>query len=169
MARLPSTSRNSIHENGILAERCDIPDPLHSSVICDPAPSVVRSVRQKRHAASFCFSRIGVHDRGYAPPSPPRLCRSARWYLVMAHNDRVRDVSAIQTPPSIKIQLTAPVQKVHKMVADHPALASLASHGYFLLIGYPCRVSKGHHRHYSKKVYIALLLARTLGIVCITR
>jgi hypothetical protein len=148
-----------VRHSGYPLHTCTV---THSSVIRDPAPSVVRSVRQ--HA--FCFSRIGVHDRGYSPPSSPRLRRSARWHLVMAHNDRVRDVSAIQTPPPIEIQLIAPVQKVHKMIADHPALASLASHGCFLLIGYPCRVSKGHHRHYSKKVCIALLLARTLGIVC---
>jgi hypothetical protein len=54
----------------------------------------------------------------------------------MTDNDGVGDVSAIQTPPPIEIQLTAPIQNVHKMVADHPALASLASHGCFLLMLY---------------------------------
>jgi hypothetical protein len=65
----------------------------------------------------------------------------------MADNDRIRDVSAIQTPPPIEIQLTAPVQKVHKMIADHPALASLASHGCFLLMLYfriPARGGSPH-------------------------
>jgi hypothetical protein len=79
--------------------------------------------------------RAGVYDRG-SPPPPPRLRRNVGRQLVMADNDGVRDVSAIQTPPPTEIQLTAPVQNVHKMIADHPALTSLASHGCFLLMLY---------------------------------
>jgi len=79
--------------------------------------------------------RAGVYDRD-SPPPPPRLRRNVGRQLVMADNDGVRDVSAIQTPPPTEIQLTAPVQNVHKMIADHPALTSLASHGCFLLMLY---------------------------------
>jgi hypothetical protein len=51
----------------------------------------------------------------------------------MAHNDGVGDVSTIQTTPPCEIYLAAHVQKVHKMIADHVALTTLASHRLFLL------------------------------------
>jgi hypothetical protein len=49
----------------------------------------------------------------------------------MADDDGVCDVSTIQTTPPVEIQLTAPVQKVYKMIPDHPALTTLTSHGVF--------------------------------------
>jgi hypothetical protein len=55
----------------------------------------------------------------------------------MAHNDGVGDVSTVQTTPPFEINLAAGVQKVHKMIADHIALTTLASHGLFLLIDVP--------------------------------
>jgi hypothetical protein len=55
----------------------------------------------------------------------------------MAHNNGVGDVSTIQTTPPFEIYLAAHVQKVHKMIADHTALTTLASHRLFLLILYP--------------------------------
>jgi len=72
-----------------------------------------------------------------SPPTPPRFRRSARCELVMAHNDGVGDVSTVQTTPPFEINLAAGVQKVHKMIADHIALTTLASHGLFLLIDVP--------------------------------
>src|SRR6266849_2424025 len=72
-----------------------------------------------------------------SPPAPPRFRRSARCELVMAHNDGVGDVSTIQTTPPFEINLAAGVQKVQKMIADHIALTTLASHGFFLLIDVP--------------------------------
>src|SRR5713226_2031439 len=67
-----------------------------------------------------------------SPPTPPRFRRSARCELVMAHNDWVGDVSTVQTTPPFEINLTAGVQKVHKMIADHIASTTLASHVLFL-------------------------------------
>jgi hypothetical protein len=55
----------------------------------------------------------------------------------MAHNDGVGDVSTIQTTPPFEIHLTADVQNVHKMIADHIALTTLASHRLFLLDDVP--------------------------------
>jgi hypothetical protein len=55
----------------------------------------------------------------------------------MAHNHGVGDVSTVQTTPPFEINLAAGVQKVHKMIADHIALTTLASHGLFLLIDVP--------------------------------
>jgi hypothetical protein len=49
----------------------------------------------------------------------------------MAHNDWVGDSSAVQTTPPSEIHLAAPVQDVHKMIADHIALTTLASHKVF--------------------------------------
>src|SRR5712692_4497227 len=72
-----------------------------------------------------------------SPPAPPRFRRSARCELVMAHNDGVGDVSTVQTTPPFEINLAAGVQKVHKMIADHIALTTLASHRLFLLDDVP--------------------------------
>lgn len=72
-----------------------------------------------------------------SPPAPPRFRRRARCQLVMAHNNGVGDVSTIQTTPPFDIYLAAHVQKVHKMIADHTALTTFASHRLFLLILYP--------------------------------
>lgn len=72
-----------------------------------------------------------------SPPAPPRFRRNACCQLVMAHNDGVGDVSTIQTTPPLEIYLAAPVQKVHKMIADHIALTTLASHRLFLLMMSP--------------------------------
>ena len=55
----------------------------------------------------------------------------------MAHNDGVGDVSTVQTTPPFEINLAAGVQKVHKMIADHIALTTLASHRLFLLDDVP--------------------------------
>ncbi len=52
----------------------------------------------------------------------------------MAHNDGVGDVSTVQTTPPFEIHLAAAVQKVHKMIADHTALTTLAPHRLFLLM-----------------------------------
>jgi hypothetical protein len=70
------------------------------------------------------------------PPSPPRFRRRARCQLVMAHNNGVGDVSTIQTTPPFEIYLAAHIQNVHKMIADHTALTTLASHRFILLILY---------------------------------
>lgn len=72
-----------------------------------------------------------------SPPTPPRFCRNARCQLVMAHNDGVGDVSTIQTTPPFEIYFAAHVPKVHKLIADHIALTTLASHRLFLLMMYP--------------------------------
>ena len=72
-----------------------------------------------------------------SPPAPPRFRWRARWQLVMAHNHRVGDVSTIQTTPPFEVYLAAHVQKVHKMIADHTTLTTLASHRFFLLMLYP--------------------------------
>src|SRR5467141_3614870 len=72
-----------------------------------------------------------------SPPAPPRFRRSTSCELVMAHNDGVCDVSTVQTTPPFEVNLAAGVQKVHKMIADHIALATLASHRLFLLDDVP--------------------------------
>jgi len=46
----------------------------------------------------------------------------------MAHNNWVGDLSTIQTTPPFEIYLAAHIQNVYKMIADHTALTTLASH-----------------------------------------
>ena len=46
----------------------------------------------------------------------------------MAGDDGVGDVSTIQTAPSFENYLAAHIQKVHKVIADHTALTTLALH-----------------------------------------
>ena len=77
-----------------------------------------------------------MHESDF-PPAPPRFRRRVCCQLVMAHNNGVGDVSTIQTTPPFELYLAAHVQKVHKMIAGHTALTTLASHRLFLLILYP--------------------------------
>lgn len=46
----------------------------------------------------------------------------------MAGDDGVGDVSTIQTAPSFENYLAAHIHKVHKVIADHTALTTLALH-----------------------------------------
>lgn len=71
-----------------------------------------------------------MHE-GDRPPAPIRFHRTTWCHLVMAHDGRVGDVSAVQTTPPSEIHLAAHVQDVHKMIADHIALTTLASHKVF--------------------------------------
>lgn len=80
-----------------------------------------------RHSNPSTSSRTGMHDRG-CPPAPPRFLRSACPQLMMTYNDGIGDVSTIQTTPPLEIQLTAPIQEIHKMIADQTTLTTLASH-----------------------------------------
>ncbi len=101
--------------------------------------SAVDSMAQSSNGAMgkpSAASRTGMHERD-SPPTPLRLRRSDRCQLVMAHNDGVGDVSTIQTTPPFEIYLAAHVPKVNKMISDHPAMTSLASHRLFLLMMYP--------------------------------
>ena len=73
-------------------------------------------------------TRESFHQRRHSPPSPFRFHRNALCQLLMAHDDRIGDASTIQTTPPAEIQLTAPTQKIHKMITDHITLTTLASH-----------------------------------------
>lgn len=72
-------------------------------------------------------SRTSMHESA-APPTPPRFCRNTRCRPVMADDDGVGDVPTIQTTPSFENYLAAHIQKVHKVIADHTALTTLALH-----------------------------------------
>ena len=95
------------------------------------------------------------------PPAPPRFRRRARCQLVMTHNDGVGDVSTIQTTPPFEIYLAAHIQNVHKMIADHTALTTLASHRFILLILYALSLasqaqssfSSNHVFHWGRRDY----------------
>src|SRR5262245_15054829 len=71
--------------------------------------------------------RDGLHHTD-SPPTPLRFRRNARCQLLMTDNDRIGDISTIQTTPPHEIQLTAPIQEVQKMIPDHTTLTTLASH-----------------------------------------
>lgn len=83
-----------------------------------------------RHGHLSASSRTGMHE-GDRPPAPLRFHRTTWCHLVMTHDDGVGDVSAVQTTPPSEIHLAAHVQDVHKMIADHIALTTLASHKLF--------------------------------------
>jgi len=52
---------------------------------------------------------------------------------MVPHNHGVGDVSTIQTPPPVEHHLAGHIQKIHKMIADHISLTTLALHWHFLL------------------------------------
>src|SRR5205823_5110014 len=80
-----------------------------------------------RQSFYLSMNRNAMHESD-VPPAPPRFRRRARCQLVMAHNNWVGDLSTIQTTPPFEIYLAAHIQNVHKMIADHTALTTLASH-----------------------------------------
>src|SRR5437016_6259470 len=114
-----------------------------------------------RQSFYLSMNRNAMHESD-VPPAPPRFRRRARCQLVMAHNNWVGDLSTIQTTPPFEIYLAAHIQNVHKMIADHTALTTLASHrlspdivrttpresGAVLLLLQPCP-SLGKQRRFS--------------------
>jgi hypothetical protein len=53
---------------------------------------------------------------------------------VIADDDGVGDVSTIQTTPPCENYLAGHIQQVHKVIADHTALTTLALHWRILLM-----------------------------------